>query len=191
MSQQIQVRRGTTTEWNAANPTLAVAEIGFNTTLRKFKIGDGTTAWSSLTYVDGMVPAGGTAAQILTKIDGTDYNTEWVSLQTAVLGVKATFNDQTGTTYTLQASDNAKLVTLTNGSAITVTLPNDLPVGFQCALMQGGAGQVSFTAASGATLRNRSSQTKMAAIYAACSLFVTENTDGTHAVYLLGGDTGA
>lgn len=47
----IQVRRGTAAEWTAGNPTLAVGEIGFETDTGKFKIGTGSTAWTSLLYV--------------------------------------------------------------------------------------------------------------------------------------------
>ena len=50
MSTKIQVRRGTAAQWTSANPTLAAGEIGFETDTGKFKIGDGTTAWSSLLY---------------------------------------------------------------------------------------------------------------------------------------------
>jgi len=51
MSTKIQVRRGTAYEWASANPTLAAGEIGFETNTGKFKIGDGTLAWTSLLYV--------------------------------------------------------------------------------------------------------------------------------------------
>jgi hypothetical protein len=51
MAVRIQVRRGTTSEWNSADPTLFEGEFGYNTTLDKFKIGDGTSAWSVLEYV--------------------------------------------------------------------------------------------------------------------------------------------
>jgi hypothetical protein len=61
-------------------------------------------------------------------------------------------NAQTGTTYTLQASDNGKVVTLNNGSAITLTVPSGLAAGFSCTLVQLGAGQVTI-AASSTTLR--------------------------------------
>lgn len=47
---KIQHRRGTTTEWSNANPTLANGEFGLDTTLKLFKIGDGTTAWNSLAF---------------------------------------------------------------------------------------------------------------------------------------------
>lgn len=57
-------------------------------------------------------------------------------------------NAQTGTTYTLALSDSAKLVTLSNGSAITVTVPLNssvaFPVGTQILFAQIGAGQVTF-----------------------------------------------
>jgi peptidoglycan/xylan/chitin deacetylase (PgdA/CDA1 family) len=39
---------GTAAEWTAANPTLAVGELGFETDTGVYKVGDGTTAWSSL-----------------------------------------------------------------------------------------------------------------------------------------------
>ena len=50
---QMQMRRGTTTEWSTANPTLASGELGLDTALNKFKIGDGTTVWNSLAYSTG------------------------------------------------------------------------------------------------------------------------------------------
>lgn len=81
----------------------------------------------------------------------------------AVLAAAAVFaqaqpiNAQTGTSYTLQVSDAGKLVTLTNGSAVTLTVPSDataaIPVGSYVELLQGGAGQVTVVAGSGATLR--------------------------------------
>lgn len=44
------MRRGTTSEWSTANPTLASGEVGVDTTLTKFKVGNGSTAWNSLGY---------------------------------------------------------------------------------------------------------------------------------------------
>jgi ribosomal protein L24 len=51
MATRIQVRRGSTSDWNTANPILTEGEFGYNTTLDKFKIGDGTSTWSTLEYV--------------------------------------------------------------------------------------------------------------------------------------------
>ena len=57
MADTIQIRRGTTSAWNSANPVLALGEAGFDTTTRQTKVGDGTTAWTSLPYTlaDGMI----------------------------------------------------------------------------------------------------------------------------------------
>lgn len=52
---QIQVRRGTAAQWTSTNPTLAAGEIGFETDTLKGKIGNGSTAWTSLSYA--FVPA--------------------------------------------------------------------------------------------------------------------------------------
>ncbi len=50
MATKIQVRRGTSTEWSSANPTLSSGEIGFETNTNKFKIGNGLSAWLALPY---------------------------------------------------------------------------------------------------------------------------------------------
>ena len=50
MTVRIQMRRGTTSQWNTADPVLNSGEIGYNETLGAFKIGDGSTAWSLLDY---------------------------------------------------------------------------------------------------------------------------------------------
>ena len=54
MAIQIQYRRGTAAEWTAANPTLATGEPGYETDTGKFKVGDGSTAWTSLAYSSGI-----------------------------------------------------------------------------------------------------------------------------------------
>lgn len=65
-------------------------------------------------------------------------------------------NAQTGTTYTTVLADNGKLVTLTNGSAIAVTIPLNssvaYPVGAQINMVQLGAGQVTVSGAGGVTV---------------------------------------
>ena len=50
MAVQIQLRRGTASAWTAANPTLAIGEFAVETDTDKYKIGDGSTAWTSLGY---------------------------------------------------------------------------------------------------------------------------------------------
>jgi len=50
MADQIQLRRDTAANWTSANPTLASGEFGLETDTDQFKVGDGTTAWTSLGY---------------------------------------------------------------------------------------------------------------------------------------------
>lgn len=51
MATRIQVRRGSTTSWNAADPVLSEGELGYNTTNGQLKIGTGVTSWSNLDYL--------------------------------------------------------------------------------------------------------------------------------------------
>lgn len=48
MAVRIQFRRGTATEWSTANPILAEGELGYESTSKAIKFGDGVTAWNSL-----------------------------------------------------------------------------------------------------------------------------------------------
>jgi hypothetical protein len=50
MAIQIQLRRGTASQWTAANTLLAQGEIGLETDTSKLKLGDGSTLWNSLSY---------------------------------------------------------------------------------------------------------------------------------------------
>ena len=51
----IQIRRDTASNWTSTNPTLASGEMGFETDTGKLKIGTGSTAWTSLSYVSSEV----------------------------------------------------------------------------------------------------------------------------------------
>lgn len=84
-------------------------------------------------------------------------------------------NAQTGTTYTLALSDKNKLVTLSNASAITVTVPLNssvaFPTGSQVNMQQIGAGQVTVSGASGVTVNGTG--TKLRAQWSAATLIKT------------------
>jgi hypothetical protein len=72
--QYIQLRRDTAANWTAANPVLRAGEAGFESDTRRLKIGDGTTAWNSLLYLNAS--GGGTLAGLsdvdaTTKVDGS------------------------------------------------------------------------------------------------------------------------
>lgn len=106
-------------------------------------------------------------------------------------GYRAQTNSQSGTTYTFQASDAGKIVVLANASPITAEIPNSLPQGWTCTVLQSGAGQATFDPASGATLHNRQSHDKTAGQWAMATLYVVTNAGGSSAVVVLAGDTAA
>lgn len=47
---KIQIRRGTSAEWLASIDPLSQGELGYDLSLKKFKVGDGTSLWSSLQW---------------------------------------------------------------------------------------------------------------------------------------------
>ena len=91
---------------------------------------------------------------------------------TTLSNFSSVMNDQTVTTYTLTNADNGKIITCSNAGAITITVPS-LSVGFNCMILQKGAGQVSLSV-SGVTILNRYSFTKTAGQYALLSLVCIE-----------------
>lgn len=69
-------------------------------------------------WVNGLdvgVPAGGTAGQFLTKIDGTDYNTDWTTVNLSAYAVKA--NNLSDLTSASTARDNLGLGTMATATA--------------------------------------------------------------------------
>jgi len=91
MAVQIQFRRGTAAEWTAANTVLAEGELGLETDTTYYKIGNGSTAWTSLAYgsitgtlanssvtsamiVDGTIVAGDIASNAVTTAKILDAN---------------------------------------------------------------------------------------------------------------------
>lgn len=58
MGIRFQQKRDTAANWTSNNPTLLSGEIGFETDTNKFKIGDGSTAWTSLAYVSTYIDRG-------------------------------------------------------------------------------------------------------------------------------------
>jgi hypothetical protein len=106
-------------------------------------------------------------------------------------GILRTLNAQTGTTYTFVLADAGKIVTCSNSSAQTITIPPNsgvaFAVGTQIDIYNLGAGIASVTGGSGVTLNGVSTGTgAMNAQYAAVTIFkIATNTwlmTGAHAV---------
>lgn len=93
------------------------------------------------------------------------------------------FNAQTGTTYTLASGDVSKLVTCSNASAITITVPPSVySANDQINVQQIGAGQVTFAAGSGVTITSTgasSAAPKLRTQYSACTVICTASNTFT------------
>lgn len=88
---RIQVRRGTASQWNEAvatlgNGVLYQGEIGYETDTGRFKIGDGTTAWASLTYAN-IVPSGFIAGSGINISQGSNGSSLTISLSDPTIQV--------------------------------------------------------------------------------------------------------
>jgi hypothetical protein len=68
--------------------------------------------------------------------------------------------------YSITAADNGKVIQSTSASAVTVTIPTGLPTGFNCTVVQMGAGQITFSG----TYLNRTGFTKSVSQYAVVSV---------------------
>ena len=124
------------------------------------------TAESAAITIAGSPSAGDLIFAEVTRVvgDSNDTMTEDAKLigvtihYTASVSSQVSINAQTGTTYTTVLTDASKLVTLNNGSAITLTIPPNssvaYPVGTKIDLLQIGAGQVTVAAGSGVTVNS-------------------------------------
>ncbi len=291
MAVQIQMRRGTASQWTSSNPTLAAGEWGLETDTDKYKIGDGSTAWTSLGYsslpstaitntvVDakgdivaatadntvsrlavgtdtyvltadsgeatGLIWAAPTTGDITAVVAGTNIGggatggsaTVNLAIDAAVdmgtngSGVDVTFhsatagdnmlwdasdeklvitgtdgqnalevadgdveitdqltvsgglvaplqiNAQTGTTYTFVLADAGKMVTSSNGSAQTLTVPPNSSVayatGTQIIVQAIGSGTATLAEGSGVTINSKDSNKDIDGQYAAATLIKT------------------
>jgi hypothetical protein len=122
---------------------------------------------------------GGTTGQVLAKNSGTDLDFVWTEQDDTTLS----FNAQTGTTYTLVASDLGKLVTTSNASAITVTVPPSVfSAGNQINVQSIGVGLTTFAQGAGVTITSTgasASAPKLRARYSACTIICTASNTFT------------
>ena len=97
---RFKLRNDTAADWTAANPVLLQGEIGVETDTRRYKIGDGTTAWSSLSYyIEGVLARG----QASKTTSGTIAITSAGTYQST--GLTATLDSATDYQVVLGTSD--------------------------------------------------------------------------------------
>jgi hypothetical protein len=142
----VQLRRGTSVEWSASINPLAMGELGYDTVLKKFKIGDGTSLWSSLAFatvlpseldeliddrVSSLIVAGTNITTSYNDINNTltinatassTINTEDVqdivgTMVTAGSGIGVNYNDTAGTLTVSLSDPTIQLVDITDLSS--------------------------------------------------------------------------
>jgi hypothetical protein len=117
--------------------------MGIETDTLKFKFGNGTTAWTSLSY--GLLTGTMNQSALTTTVSDKSAN------------------------YTIIAGDKNSVIRSTN-SAITITIANVLAVGERIDFIQFGSGQITFAAGSGVTLASADSLLKTAKQYAGATV---------------------
>ena len=165
----MQIRRGSASAWTSANPVLAEGEWGFETDTGKVKVGNGSTAWTSLSYF-------GNAGTVTSIIAGTGLSGGTIT-GTGTVAIDSTVATLTGTqtltnktltdakvnlgfdaetaSYTAVLANNSQVVTMDNSSANTFSIPTNasvaFPVGTQINVLQIGTGQTTIQAVTSGT----------------------------------------
>lgn len=144
MAFQIQLRRGTASAWSTVNPILVEGEVGLESDTNKMKVGNGSTAWNSLSY------ATATPTQLNLKADlaSPTFTGNVVLPSTTSIGtVSATeIGYVDGVTSAIQTQLDSKLTATTavtsNRNAIINGAMNVWQRGTSTSLALGGGGYV-------------------------------------------------
>jgi hypothetical protein len=184
---QIQVRRGTASQWTSTNPVLAAGEWGYESDTNKAKIGNGSSAWNSLSYFGGT----GTVSSITAGTGlsgGTITSTGTIAIDSTVATLTGSqvltnktltapiitlaTNAQTAT-YILALTDASDIVEMNVASANNLTIPLDSSVAFAIGtvitILQTGSGQTTINPTGGVTV-NGTPGLKLRAQWSSCTL---------------------
>jgi hypothetical protein len=107
-----QLRGDTAANWTSANPVLAARQPGYETDTRKLKIGDGTTAWTSLPYFASGIPIAditGLTAALAGKSD-TGHTHSYGSLTGLPTLFSGAYGDLTGIPGTFTPSTHSHAI---------------------------------------------------------------------------------
>jgi hypothetical protein len=102
MATRMQQRRGTAAQWTAANPILAAGEIGFETDTSKFKMGNGSSTWTALTYFAN-------ASELAAIIDGAPAALNTLNELAEAMGDNPAFLTTIATNLATHADDTTNV----------------------------------------------------------------------------------
>jgi len=175
---RILLRRDTASNWTSGNPVLASGELGYETNTGKFKIGNGSTAWNSLSYTVNAAMSGVTLNDVgdvtitsaadgdFLRWNGTAWVNDAVNLSTDTIGsyvqslvagngITLTNNSGEGATPTIAVTSNTFAPIDSPTFTGTVTLPdNTVALGTKTT----GSYVSSLVAGTGVTLTNNSGE---------------------------------
>lgn len=121
-------------------PRLALTGTADNTTIKN-------SAGTAVTPATGLLvyntATAGTAPNNV--IPGYYYwnGTSWIQIAGGLI-----IDNSRAASFTLAATDTNKLFLITSSSTLTVTVPNTLPVGFSCQIIQAGTGMITLLGSS-------------------------------------------
>jgi hypothetical protein len=172
----------TLTNKKLSDSTTTIVDVADVTKVIKFDVG-GTTA------ITGTIATAFTTAKTLTLPDATDTlvgkaTSDVLTNKTLTAPlINLAFNAQTVTTYTLVASDSGKLVTSSNASPVTITVPPSIfAAGEQINVQSIGAGLTSFAQGAGVTITSTGATSTapiLRAQFSACTIICTASNTFT------------
>lgn len=170
-------------QYNAGSGNLGGVSLGAG----QVAVGQSSGAPVATTLGSAAFDNTGTSGATVPLLNGANT---WSATQTfaAIGGYLANVTTQSGASYTLASTDCGTLIRFTNGSGVAITLPSGLATGCEVAMEQDGAGQLSLSAGSGATLHSAHGYSHTYGQYSMIGVAVNANSGGSSAVYVFSGD---
>jgi hypothetical protein len=129
----IKLRRDSAADWTSNNPTLSEGEVGYETDTGKFKIGDGSTGWTTLVYQNdklgsaNIVPDSGTFTFDESAANPNDADVR-LSATDGVLKFAAV-NGENNEDLTVDLDQTANTAILGSSTGLTLITTGAIPAG--------------------------------------------------------------
>ena len=117
MAVQIQLRRGTATQWSSSNPILAIGELGVETNTSLFKVGDGINRWLNRPYALYQMADTGSYISSSAIFDYQIYNLTSSNSISASYSIQSIYSD-TASYISSSATFDYQIYNLTSSNSI-------------------------------------------------------------------------